>query len=77
MDGVNTNKPCQSNKCKTCRRKVGYLGFDCKCGHVYCSEHRYPYAHQCNISTKVEHQTKLQKIMPHVISTTIHNFEKI
>lgn len=35
--------PVQKNRsrCFSCNKKVGLLGFDCKCGFVFCSAHRH------------------------------------
>jgi len=40
----------QKNKerCFACRKKVGLLGFTCKCDYVFCSTHRYPKEHDCD-----------------------------
>jgi predicted nucleic acid binding AN1-type Zn finger protein len=35
-------------KCDQCRKKVGLLGFECKCGKTLCATHRYPEAHGCD-----------------------------
>ncbi len=29
------------SRCFSCNKKVGLLGFDCKCGFVFCSAHRH------------------------------------
>ncbi|OEL34234.1 hypothetical protein BAE44_0004747 [Dichanthelium oligosanthes] len=29
------------NRCASCRKKVGLLGFACRCGGTFCSVHRY------------------------------------
>ena len=34
-------------RCSTCNKKVGLTGFDCRCGHVFCSTHRYSDKHEC------------------------------
>lgn len=36
-----------SSRCNACKKKVGLLGFHCRCGHVYCGSHRYPEEHSC------------------------------
>ncbi|CAO2585156.1 AN1-type zinc finger protein 6 [Lemmus lemmus] len=42
-------KPKQKkNRCFMCRKKVGLLGFECRCGNVYCSVHRYSDVHSCS-----------------------------
>lgn len=37
------SKPVQKNRsrCFECNKKVGLLGFECRCGYVYCSGHRH------------------------------------
>ncbi|KAL1830876.1 hypothetical protein ACET3Z_000527 [Daucus carota] len=50
---VSENEEVKSaNKCKSCRKKVGVLGFKCKCGDVYCGVHRYPEKHECEFDFK-------------------------
>lgn len=45
-----TTKKVQKNrkKCWVCRKKVNLLGFDCRCGYVFCAEHRHPDQHECD-----------------------------
>ncbi|KAG8367921.1 hypothetical protein BUALT_Bualt16G0123000 [Buddleja alternifolia] len=35
------------NRCFTCRKRVGLTGFNCKCGDLFCSVHRYSDKHEC------------------------------
>ncbi|KAL9246778.1 hypothetical protein vseg_020271 [Gypsophila vaccaria] len=35
------------NRCSCCNKKVGMLGFKCKCGDTFCGQHRYPKEHEC------------------------------
>ncbi|KAD5508733.1 hypothetical protein R6Q59_030647 [Mikania micrantha] len=35
------------NRCSGCRRKVGLTGFRCRCGEMFCSDHRYSDRHDC------------------------------
>ncbi|KAF8760477.1 hypothetical protein HU200_010099 [Digitaria exilis] len=39
-----TTKP---NRCAACRRKVGLLGFPCRCGGTFCASHRHAETHGC------------------------------
>ena len=41
--GQEGHAPAQKNRsrCFSCNKKVGLLGFDCKCGYVFCSTHRH------------------------------------
>ena len=34
-------------RCAACGRKVGLMGFECRCGGVFCGEHRYSDRHDC------------------------------
>ncbi|XP_042405052.1 zinc finger A20 and AN1 domain-containing stress-associated protein 5-like [Zingiber officinale] len=36
-------------RCHMCRKKVGLLGFRCRCGETYCGQHRHPELHTCTI----------------------------
>ncbi|CAK9318339.1 unnamed protein product [Citrullus colocynthis] len=40
------------NRCKICRKKVGLLGFNCRCGGSFCGKHRYPEEHSCDFDHK-------------------------
>ncbi|KAL2330839.1 hypothetical protein Fmac_018420 [Flemingia macrophylla] len=40
------------NRCSGCRRKVGLTGFRCRCGHLFCAEHRYSDRHDCTYDYK-------------------------
>ncbi|XP_042403633.1 zinc finger A20 and AN1 domain-containing stress-associated protein 5-like isoform X1 [Zingiber officinale] len=35
------------SRCLSCRKKVGLMGFQCRCGETFCGEHRYPERHSC------------------------------
>ena len=34
-------------RCAICQKKVGILGFECKCQGTFCEKHRLIEAHQC------------------------------
>ncbi|KAJ4711651.1 Zinc finger A20 and AN1 domain-containing stress-associated protein [Melia azedarach] len=40
------------NRCSGCRRKVGLTGFRCRCGELFCGEHRYSDRHECSYDYK-------------------------
>ncbi|KAG5000299.1 hypothetical protein AAZX31_08G152100 [Glycine max] len=40
------------NRCSGCRRKVGLTGFRCRCGELFCAEHRYSDRHDCSYDYK-------------------------
>lgn len=39
-------------RCSGCRRKVGLTGFRCRCGDLFCAEHRYSDRHDCSYDYK-------------------------
>ncbi|KAK4770649.1 hypothetical protein SAY87_031181 [Trapa incisa] len=44
-----------TNRCEICKKKVGLLGFICKCEKGwFCREHRYPESHGCTYDYKEE-----------------------
>ncbi|XP_057444461.1 zinc finger A20 and AN1 domain-containing stress-associated protein 12-like [Lotus japonicus] len=42
----------KTNRCKSCNKKVGLTGFECRCGDVFCGRHRYPEEHSCEVDFK-------------------------
>lgn len=46
------------NRCGACRKKVGLTGFQCRCGGLFCSVHRYSDMHHCTFDYK-EHGAEL------------------
>ncbi|CAA7060240.1 unnamed protein product [Microthlaspi erraticum] len=51
-------------RCETCQRKVGVLGFKCRCGHMFCGSHRYPEEHSCAFDHKQSGRLSLAKQLP-------------
>ncbi|XP_062075989.1 uncharacterized protein LOC133780130 [Humulus lupulus] len=45
-------KATKKNRCKDCNKKIGLIGFSCRCGNVYCSRHRLPEEHACTYDFK-------------------------
>jgi len=59
-------KKVQANtsRCWTCNRKIGLLGFQCKCEYYFCSEHRYSDRHECAFDYKAQGKQLLTKANP-------------
>ncbi|XP_015938959.1 zinc finger A20 and AN1 domain-containing stress-associated protein 1-like [Arachis duranensis] len=52
-DISNNNKKNETKKrCKTCNKRVGLTGFECRCGDLFCGKHRYPEVHECKFNFK-------------------------
>ncbi|GMY17981.1 zinc finger A20 and AN1 domain-containing stress-associated protein 5-like [Fagus crenata] len=55
---------CVKNRCKSCNKKVGLTGFECRCGNVFCGMHRYPEEHACTVDFKAIGRVILAKENP-------------
>ncbi|XP_057797872.1 zinc finger A20 and AN1 domain-containing stress-associated protein 5-like [Salvia miltiorrhiza] len=47
-----------------CRKRIGLMGFRCKCGDVFCSEHRYSDRHDCSYDYKAAGRDAIAKENP-------------
>merc|ERR1711966_586873 len=47
-----------------CRKKIGLTGFECRCGMVFCSIHRYSDAHACTFDYKALARDQLDAANP-------------
>lgn len=56
---------------ESCKRKVGLTGFDCRCGGLYCWEHRYSDKHNCKFDYKELGQDQIRKNNPIVVGEKI------
>lgn len=46
-------------------------GFECRCGGLYCSEHRYDKAHDCTFDYKTVEREELRRKNPVVVGDKI------
>ncbi|KAI3828855.1 hypothetical protein L1987_02965 [Smallanthus sonchifolius] len=53
-----------SNRCLICSKKVGVMGFKCKCGDTFCGSHRYPEKHDCEFDFKRTGREAIAKANP-------------
>ncbi|WMV39344.1 hypothetical protein MTR67_032729 [Solanum verrucosum] len=51
-------------RCMTCKKKVGLIGFSCRCKGMFCSVHRYPEEHSCTFDYKSFGRVTLAKENP-------------
>lgn len=68
-----TSETKKKNRCvfEGCKRKVGLTGFDCRCGGLYCWEHRYSDKHNCEFDYKELGQDQIRKNNPIVVGEKI------
>ncbi|XAR54342.1 hypothetical protein NMG60_11029421 [Bertholletia excelsa] len=59
------------NRCSGCRRKVGLTGFRCRCGDLFCAEHRYSDRHDCSYDYKAAGREAIARENPVVKAAKI------
>uniref|UniRef100_M4DS61 AN1-type domain-containing protein n=1 Tax=Brassica campestris TaxID=3711 RepID=M4DS61_BRACM len=68
------SKPARPNRCLCCNKKVGILGFKCKCGSTFCGEHRYPERHDCSFDFKEAGRGEIAKANPVIKADKLQRF---
>jgi len=53
-----------TTRCWSCNKKVGLLGFRCRCEYVFCGLHRYSDKHECPFDYKSLGRVQLAKANP-------------
>ncbi|XP_030541738.1 putative zinc finger A20 and AN1 domain-containing stress-associated protein 8 [Rhodamnia argentea] len=64
IDGSTPRTIKKQNRCSACNKRVGLLGFECRCGDVFCGAHRYPEEHDCNVDFKVAARRRIAEEDP-------------
>uniref|UniRef100_A0A6V7QWD9 AN1-type domain-containing protein n=1 Tax=Ananas comosus var. bracteatus TaxID=296719 RepID=A0A6V7QWD9_ANACO len=62
------------SRCSACRRKVGLTGFRCRCGELFCGEHRYSDRHACAFDYKAAAREAIARENPVVRAAKIVPF---
>jgi len=70
-DASSTPPLKKPNRCNECKKRVGLTGFQCRCGGLFCSEHRYDSAHNCTFDYKTMEREEIAKNNPKIISEKI------
>ncbi|EEC01041.1 zinc finger protein, putative [Ixodes scapularis] len=62
----------KKNRCRMCRKKVGLtVSFQCRCGGLFCSLHRYSNEHDCTFDYKELGAQEIRKNNPLVVGDKI------
>ncbi|KAL0006773.1 hypothetical protein SO802_008275 [Lithocarpus litseifolius] len=69
--GVGSEVKREVNRCFGCRRKVGLTGFRCRCGELFCAEHRYTDRHVCSYDYKAAGREAIARENPVVKAAKI------
>lgn len=67
-------KQVNTNRCWTCNKKIGLLGFQCKCEFFFCGEHRYSDKHECEFDYKAKGKELLTKDNPTIAPAKLQAF---
>lgn len=59
------------NRCSGCRRKVGLTGYMCRCGELFCADHRYSDRHNCRYDYKAAGREAIARENPVVKAAKI------
>lgn len=62
------------NRCSGCRKRVGLTGFRCRCGELFCSDHRYSDRHDCSYDYKAAGRDAIARENPVVKASKIVKF---
>ncbi|CAA0836680.1 Zinc finger A20 and AN1 domain-containing stress-associated protein 9 [Striga hermonthica] len=63
----NTNESSvfvEKQRCGVCNKRVGFVGFVCRCGVTHCKAHRYPEDHPCRFDFKKAGREIIRKENP-------------
>ncbi|XP_021735986.1 zinc finger A20 and AN1 domain-containing stress-associated protein 7-like [Chenopodium quinoa] len=60
-----------ANRCMSCNKKVGVVGFKCKCGSTFCGSHRFPEEHSCTYDFKVAAEVVIAKQNPKIVANKL------
>lgn len=58
-------------RCESCRKRLGLVNFQCKCGGMYCSEHRMSENHTCHYDYQSEYKKHLSTNLVKVVGAKI------
>jgi len=51
----------KKHRCWKCNKKVGLTGVECRCGYVFCAQHRFEDAHNCDFDFMANDRSNLKK----------------
>ena len=64
-------KRSKVNRCDVCFKKVGLLGFDCRCGGLFCAQHRGDDEHNCTFDYKTLQRAELAQNNPKIVADRV------
>lgn len=52
------------NRCSSCNKRVGLMGYKCRCGSTFCASHRLPEKHVCSFDFKAAGREAMARANP-------------
>lgn len=62
------------HRCNKCKCKTGLFGIKCKCGLIFCMQHRYSDQHNCMYDYLSEQQQYIQQSNPVIVNEKVTKF---
>lgn len=50
----------KKNRCSVCTKRIGINYFICSCNKMFCSQHKFPFEHECQFDWKEFTRNKLK-----------------
>jgi len=69
--GTPADSKKKSNRCQVCRKRVGLTGVECRCGGLFCHQHRYSDEHDCPFDYRQLGAEEIRKNNPVVVGEKI------
>ncbi|KAH7863187.1 hypothetical protein Vadar_014526 [Vaccinium darrowii] len=63
-----------AKRCSSCNKKVGLVGFQCRCRATFCGDHRYPETHDCLFDFKAVGKDAIARDNPVVKADKVVRF---
>lgn len=68
----NTNT--SNSRCHKCNKRLGLLGFSCRCGGIFCRPHLHAEEHACSFDYQQLGRQTIQSRNPKVVSAKVDRF---
>ena len=64
LSGLEGEPKSGPKRCFSCNKRVGLTGFSCRCGSLFCGQHRYSDKHECPYDYRTEGRDAIAKANP-------------